>query len=107
MENWIILIPVALIILGILGVMYVIKLRIKEIKEMLYVCPNNGRKYMPLDRCKIKNSASEEWLDALIYQDYDSGHLYVMERKDFFDKFVKLKDWENGNSNKQGISGAD
>ena len=23
-------------------------------------------------------------------------HLYVRDRKDFFDKFVKLLDWENG-----------
>lgn len=37
-----------------------------------------------------------EWFDALIYQDYNTKHLYVRDRKDFFDKFVKLLDWENG-----------
>lgn len=57
----------------------------------------------------MKCPISGQWLDALIYQDYGTRHLYVRERKDFFDKFdkfVKLVDWEKGGSNnKQGVSG--
>lgn len=34
----------------------------------------------------------------------EDGKYYVRERKDFLDKFVKLNDWENGNSNRQGVS---
>ena len=40
-------------------------------------------------------SCNCEWFDALIYQDYNTKHLYVRDKKDFFDKFVKLLDWEN------------
>lgn len=36
---------------------------------------------MPLYRCRMKNPVS--------------GELCVREYKDFFDKFVKLLDWEN------------
>ena len=79
---------------------YVIKLRLKEIRGKLYVYPKNGHQYMPLFRCRMKCPASGKWFDALIYQDYNTKHLYVRERKDFLDKFVKLKDWKNGDNNK-------
>lgn len=55
----------------------------------------NGHHYLPLFRCRMKCPATGEWFDALIYQDYNTKHLYVRDRKDFFDKFVKLLDWEN------------
>lgn len=51
---------------------------------------------MPLYRCRMKNTVSGEWFNALIYKGMDDGELYVREYKDFFDKFVKLSDWENG-----------
>ena len=44
----------------------------------------------------MKNPVSGEWFNALIYQGMENGELYVREYKDFFDKFVKLLDWENG-----------
>lgn len=106
MEAWRIVIPLVYIAIVIIAGFYVIKLRLKEIRGKLYVYPKNGRQYMPLFRCRMKCSASGEWFDALIYQDYDSKHLYVREKKDFFDKFVKLIDWKNGNSNRQGVSEA-
>lgn len=39
----------------------------------------------------------------LIYQGMENGESYVREYKDFFDKFVKLLDWENEkvNSNRE------
>lgn len=76
------------------------KIRLKEIRGKLYVYPKNGHQYMPLFRCRMKCPASGEWFDALIYQDYNTKHLYVRDKKDFFDKFVKLKDYENGNNSK-------
>lgn len=58
---------------------------------------------MPLYRCRMKNPVSVEWFNALIYQGMGNGELYVREYKDFFDKFVKLLDWENEkvNSNRE------
>ena len=100
METWRIIIPIAVFILCSLGAWYLVKLRLKEIREQLYVYPKNGHYYEPLFRCRMKNPTSREWFDAIIYQDYNTKHLYVRERKDFLDKFVKLNDWENGNNNK-------
>lgn len=49
----------------------------------------------------MKCPTTGQWFDALIYQDYDSKYLYVREKKDFFDKFVKLIDWKDGDKSGQ------
>lgn len=82
METWRIVIPIVVLVLCTIGAWY--------------VYPKNGHHYLPLFRCRMKCPATGEWFDALIYQDYNTKHLYVRDRKDFFDKFVKLLDWENG-----------
>lgn len=69
METWRIAIPIVVFILCVIGAWYVIRL--------------------------MKNPVSGEWFNALIYQGMENGELYVREYKDFFDKFVKLLDWEN------------
>lgn len=97
METWKIVIPIVILILCALGSWYVVRLRLKEIREQLYVYPKNGHQYMPLYRCRMKNPTSGEWFDAIIYKGVEDEKFYVRERKDFLDKFVKLKDWENGN----------
>lgn len=100
METWRIAIPIAVAILFVISTWYMVKLKRKELRDKMYVYPKNGHQYMPLFRCRLKCPASGEWFDALIYQDYESKHLYVRDKKDFFDKFVKLKDYENGNNGK-------
>lgn len=107
METWKIVTPIVIFILCALGSWYVVRLRLKEVREQLYVYPKNGHQYMPLFRCRMKCPASGEWFDAIIYQDYNTKHLYVRERKDFLDKFVKLKDWNNGNDSEGRISEVD
>lgn len=100
MEVWKIIIPIVVFILCVLGSWYLVRLRLKEIRDKLYVYPKNGHYYEPLFRCRMKNPTSGEWFDAIIYQNYDTKHLYVRERKDFLDEFIKLKDWKNGDNNK-------
>lgn len=100
METWKIVIPIVILILCALGSWYVVKLRLEEIREKLYVYPKNGHHYLPLWSCRMKCPTTGQWFDALIYQDYNTKHLYVRDKKDFFDKFVKLKDYENGNNGK-------
>lgn len=95
METWRIAIPIVIFTLCMIGAWYVIRLGIKEIRSKTYVYPKTGHKYMPLYRRRMKNPVSGEWFDALIYQEMGNGKLYVIEYKDFFDKFVKLLDWEN------------
>lgn len=78
----------------IIAIFYIYKIRLKEIRGKLYVYPKNGHQYMPLFRCRMKCPASGEWFDALIYQDYNTKHLYVRDKKDFFNKFVKATEYE-------------
>lgn len=97
MEVWKIVVLIVIIILLTLGSWYVIKLKYKELKDRMYINLKDGRQYIPLYKCRMKCSASDEWLDALIYQDYDDGHLYVRDIKDFRETFVKLTEHNNGN----------
>lgn len=102
METWRIAIPIVVFILCMIGAWYVIRLRIKEIRSRTYVYPKTGHKYMPLYRCKLKCPVNGEWFNALIYQGLDDGgKLYVRERKDFLDKFVKFLDWKDGTKDGQ------
>lgn len=96
MEAWRIAISIVVLILVIIGAWYIVRLMRKEQRDRMYVYPKNGHQYMPLYRCRMKNPVSGEWLNALIYRGMNNGELYVREYKDFFGKFVKLLDWENG-----------
>lgn len=107
METWKIIVFVVILILPMLGAWYAIKLQREDFEKRVYVYPKTGHRYMPLFRCRLKCPTSGQWFDALIYQDYDSKHLYVREKKDFFDKFVKLTEYNNGNNSKQGVSETD
>lgn len=100
MEAWRIAIPIIVLIVACIGTYYTIRIMMKERNERTYVYPKTGHKYMPLYRCRMKNPVSGEWFNALIYQGMENGELYVREYKDFFDKFVKLNDWKNGNRDK-------
>lgn len=96
MEAWRIAIPIIVLIVACIVAYYTNRIMVKERNERTYVYPKTGYKYMPLYRCRMKNPTSGEWFNALIYQGMENGELYVREYKDFFDKFVKLLDRENG-----------
>lgn len=70
---------------------------IEESERNIYVYPKTGNQYKVLFRCKMKLPVERTWIDAVIYMSLKDDNFYVRERKDFFDKFVKLKDWKNGN----------
>lgn len=100
MEAWRIAIPIIILIVACIGAYHTIRIMMKERNERTYVYPKTGHKYMPLYRCKLKCPVNGEWFDAIIYKGVEDEKYYVRERKDFFDKFVKLKDYENGNNSK-------
>ena len=102
MEAWRIAIPIIVLIVACIGAYYTIRIMVKERNERTYVYPKTGHKYMPLYRCKLKCPVNGEWFNALIYQGLDDGgKLYVRERKDFLDKFVKFLDWKDGTKDGQ------
>lgn len=93
---------VIILIVVVLGILFYIanKITIKESEKNIYVYPKTGNQYKVIYRCKMKLPIERTWIDAMIYIGLKDGNFYVRERKDFFDKFVKLNDWKNGNSNK-------
>lgn len=93
-----IIILVCLVIFLIIGAWFDIKLLNKERDSRLYIYPKTEHTYLPIYRCKLKCPSTGEWFDAIIYKGVEDEKYYVRERKDFFDKFVKLKDWKNGKS---------
>lgn len=107
MEAWRIVIPIAILILCTIGAWYTVKLTREEQRDRMYVYPKNGHQYIPLSRCRMKCPTSGEWFDALIYQDCNTKELYVMDRKNFLDKFIKLTEYNNGNYSKQRVSETD
>lgn len=58
-------------------------------KESKSGYPHNGT-YLIIDYCRIKNSISSEWEDAVIYESPE-GKRYVRELNDFIDKFQKVE----------------
>lgn len=74
-----------------------IKASLKEIKSRTFVYPNTGHKYMPLYKCKMKDFTTGVWKEAVIYKGVEDGNYYVREESDFFNKFVRLLDWKDGN----------
>lgn len=61
MEVWKIIIPIVVFILCPLGIWYATKLKLKEIREKLYIYPKNGHHYLPLFICRIKFVKLVDW----------------------------------------------
>lgn len=92
---WKIVLPVVVIV-GSIAVYYGAKNIMKEKNNNTYIYPKTGNKYVILGKCKLKCPIDRKWYEAVIYQGLDTGMVYVRERKDFFDKFVKFLDWKDG-----------
>ena len=64
-------------------------------KKNIYVYPKTKNKYLVKGIVKMKDTLSLEWADAVLYISLKNGNYYVREEKQFLDKFVTLKEWEN------------
>lgn len=64
-------------------------------KKNIYVYPKTKNKYLVKGIVKMKDINSGEWTDAVLYVSMKNGNYYVREEKQFFDKFITLKEWEN------------
>lgn len=61
----------------------------------LYITLQTKNKYLVKGIVKMKDINSGEWTDAVLYVSMKNGNYYVREEKQFFDKFITLKEWEN------------
>ena len=64
-------------------------------KKNIYVYPKTKNKYLVKGIVKMKDTLSLGWVDAVLYISLKNGNYYVREEKQFLDKFVSLKEWEN------------
>lgn len=64
-------------------------------KKNIYVYPKTKNKYLVKGIVKMKDTLSLGWVDAVLYISLKNGNYYVREEKQFLDKFVTLKEWEN------------
>ena len=64
-------------------------------KKNIYVYPKTENTYLVKGIVKMKDINSGEWIDAVLYVSMKNGHHYVREKRQFLDKFVTLKEWEN------------
>ena len=42
----------------------------------------------------MKLPIERTWVDAFVYVDLNDGQLYVREKQDFFNKFIKVTEWK-------------
>lgn len=92
MEIWI-MVVIAIIFIVILAGLFFTAL--KEREKNVFVFTNTGNRYAAILKCKVKVPTDGSWVDGIIYQQLEDRKMYVREEKDFYSKFVPLKDWEN------------
>lgn len=66
----------------------------KKDKERIYVYIKTKNKYIVKGIIKMKDTLTLKWVDAVLYISLKNGNYYVREEKQFFDKFITLKEWE-------------
>ena len=67
-------------------------------KKNIYVYPKTKNKYLVKGIVKMKDTLSNEWIDAVLYISLKNEQYYVRDKRQFLDKFVTLEDWEESNN---------
>lgn len=67
-------------------------------KKNIYVYPKTKNKYLAKGIVKMKDTLSNEWIDAVLYISLKNEQYYVRDKRQFLDKFVTLEDWEESNN---------
>lgn len=82
-----------ILLLGFIGVGFLIKHQNKVDKERIWVHKKTGGQYKPLYVCQMKDITSRKWFESIAYISLKTGDIFIRERKDFFKQFVTLKEW--------------
>lgn len=93
MENIIVSIIILVILILLVRLFYIANFKDRD---SIYVYPKTNNQYIVKGMIKMKDTLSGEWIDAVLYVSLMTGQCYVRDKRQFFDKFVTLKDWENG-----------
>ena len=98
MEIWKVFIITVVVVIALCGLIYTIHLLSCEQKKRIYVYPKTKNQYYAKGIVKMKDIDSGEWVDAVLYVSLNNGKFYVREKRQFLDKFVTLKEWEESNN---------
>lgn len=83
-----------ILLLGFIGVGFLIKHQNKVDKERIWVHKKTGGQYKPLYVCRMKDITSRQWFESIAYISLKTGEIFIRERKDFLKQFITLKEWE-------------
>ena len=83
-----------ILLLGFIGVGFLIKHQNKVDKERIWVHKRTGGQYKPLYVCQMKDITSRQWFESIAYISLRTGEIFIRERKDFLKQFITLKEWE-------------
>lgn len=83
-----------ILLLGFIGVGFLIKHQNKVDKERIWVHKRTGGQYKPLYVCQMKDITSRQWFESVAYISLKTGEIFIRERKDFLKQFITLKEWE-------------
>lgn len=61
--------------------------------------------YRVVNKARMKNPETREWMDCVIYSDIDNGSIYVREMNDFFDKFIESAEPQKNNPLQSQVGG--
>ena len=83
-----------ILLLGFIGVGFLIKHQNKVDKERIWGHKKTGGQYKPLYVCQMKDITSRQWFESIAYISLKTGEIFIRERKDFLKQFITLKEWE-------------
>lgn len=105
MEIWKVFVVTVAVVIALCWLIYTIPLLSCNQKKRIYVCPKTKNQYYVKDVVKMKDMDSGEWIDAVLYMSLKNGHYYVREKRQFLDKFITLKEWEENGGNDKSSRG--
>lgn len=95
MSEFIIILVLVVVSIGLVWLLY----KANELqKKNIYVYPKTKNKYLVKGIVKMKDTLSNEWIDAVLYISLKNEQYYVRDKRQFLDKFVTLEDWEESNN---------
>lgn len=98
MGIWKVLAVTVAVVIALCWLIYTVHLSSYNQRKRIYVYPKTKNQYYAKGIVKMKDMDSGEWIDAVLYMSLKNGHYYVREKRQFFDKFITLKEWEENGS---------
>ena len=91
---FIILLVIAIILVGLVALIFEL---CRIYKRKIYIHIETGKEYIPESVIQMKHPVTRKWVDAVLYRSLENGNIYVREREDFIEKFIRLVDKEEAN----------